>query len=171
MPFETARLLLRSPRLTDAPPLFDFLGDVTAMQYTTPQASLRDCRRYLAAHERQRRRLGCAPWVIIAKTTGATIGFGGLYEDPFDPGWGVEVGYFFAPAAWGKGYATELTLFCIALAKQQAGWPMLRAFAHPQNFASQRVLLKSGFQRERFVPDMQRFLYRRDLRDSRATPA
>ena len=43
---------------------------------------------------------------------------------------------------------------------------MLRAFAHPKNTASQRVLLKSGFQQERFVPDMQRFLYRCELRDA-----
>jgi len=163
MTFETERLLLRPPRLTDAPALFCFLGDTSAMQYTTPQASLRDCRRYLAAHERQRRRIGCAPWVIAEKAVGATIGFGGLYEDPFDPGWGVEVGYFFSPAVWGQGYATELTLFCVALARQTARWPVLRAFAHPQNTASQRVLSKSGFQQDRFLPDMTRFLYRLDL--------
>jgi ribosomal-protein-alanine N-acetyltransferase len=166
MPIETARLLLRPPRLTDAPPLFEFLGDVRAMQYTTPQASLRDCRRYLAAHERQRRRVGCAPWIVIEKETGTAIGLGGLYEDPFDPGWGVEVGYFFAPTAWGNGYATELTLFCVALARQQPRWQALRAFAHPQNTASRKVLLKSGFRQERFVPHMQRFLYRQDLRDA-----
>ncbi len=159
MPLETARLILRPPRLADASPLFEFLGDVTAMQYTKVQASLRDCRRYLAAHERQRRRAGCAPWVIIEKQTGATIGFGGLYEDPFDPGWGVEIGYFFAPIAWGKGYATELTLFCIDAARQQARWRTLCAFVHPQNTASQRVLQKSGFRHERFVPEMRRFLY------------
>jgi len=147
MPIETARLKLRPPGLTDAAPLFEFLGDATAMQYTMRQASLRDCRRYLAAHERQRRRVGCAPWVIVEKEAGAAIGFGGLYEDPFDPGWGVEVGYFFAPAAWGKGYATELTLFCVALARQQARWPMLCAFAHPQNIASQKVLLKADSSR------------------------
>jgi ribosomal-protein-alanine N-acetyltransferase len=166
MPIETARLLLRPPRLTDAPSLFGFLGDATAMQYTTTQASLRDCRRYLAAHERQRRRAGCAPWVVIEKAVGTAIGFGGLYEDPFDPSWGVEVGYFFSPAVWGKGYATELTLFCVALARQQTRWPILHAFAHPQNTASQRVLSKSGFQQNRFVPEMKRFLYRLDLRDS-----
>jgi RimJ/RimL family protein N-acetyltransferase len=163
MPIETARLLLRPPRPTDAPDLFEFLGDPAAMQYTTPQVSLGDCRRYLAAHERQRRRVGCAPWVVVEMDTGATIGFGGLYEDPFDPGWGVEVGYFFAPAAWGKGYATELTCFCVAVARQQARWPLLRAFAHPQNTASQKVLSKSGFQQERFVPEMNRLLYRLDV--------
>jgi ribosomal-protein-alanine N-acetyltransferase len=159
MPIESARLLLRPPRLADASPLFEFLGDAAAMRYTTVQASLRDCRRYLAAHERQRRRIGCAPWVIVEKRTGAHIGFGGLYDDPFDPGWGVEVGYFFAPAAWGQGYATELTLCCVDLARQQARWPTLCAFAHPQNVASQKVLLKAGFRQERFLPEMNRFLF------------
>lgn len=165
MMFETARLLLRPPRLTDAPALFEFLGDATAMQYTTQQASLRDCRRYLAAHERQRRRIGCAPWVVAEKKTEATIGLGGLYDDPFDPGWGVEVGYFFAPASWGKGYATELTRFCVAVARQRPGLQVLRAFAHPDNIGSHRVLAKSGFRQERFVPEMNRWLYGLDLRD------
>ena len=163
MPIETARLLLRPPRLTDAESLFGFLGDTTAMQYTTPRTSLRDCRHYLAAHERQRGRVGCAPWVIAEKGIGATIGFGGLYDDPFDPGWGVEVGYFLAPAAWGKGYATELVQFCVALAREQARWQRLRAFAHPQNTASQRVLLKAGFAQERVVPEMNRLLYGLDF--------
>ena len=159
MPIETARLLLRPPCLTDAPTVFEFLGDATAMQYTIVRSSLRDCRRYLAVHERQRRRVGCAPWVVIEKQTEAAIGFGGLYEDPFDPGWGVEIGYFFAPIAWGKGYATELTRFCIDVARQQARWRTLCAFAHPKNTASQRVLQKSGFRYERFVPEMRRILY------------
>jgi len=163
MTFETARLLLRPPRLADAPALFEFLGDATAMRFTTPRASLRDCRRYLAAHERQRRRIGCAPWVVVEKETETTIGFGGLYDDPFDPGWGVEVGYFMAPAAWGKGYATELTRFCVALARDQACWPRLSAFAHPRNTASQRVLLKAGFAQERFLPEMNRLLYGLEL--------
>ena len=159
MLLETERLLLRPPRLADAVPLFEILGDATAMQYTTRQQSLRDCRRYLAAHERQRRRIGCAPWVIIEQETNALIGFGGLYEDPFDPGWGPEVGYFLASRAWGKGYATELALHCVVIARKQTHWPALRAFAHPNNIASQRVLSKAGFRQERFVPEIERFLY------------
>jgi RimJ/RimL family protein N-acetyltransferase len=163
MQLETARLILRPPRLADAPLLFEFLGDRSAMRYTLAQPSIRDCRRYLAAHERQRRRVGFAPWVISTKETGAVIGFGGLYDDPFDRAWGVEIGYFFASIAWGKGYATELTLFCIGLMQQQTRWETLCAFAHPQNIASQKVLLKAGFRQERFVPDMNRVLYRHDL--------
>jgi ribosomal-protein-alanine N-acetyltransferase len=36
---------------------------------------------------------------VRTKADGRTIGFGGLYDDPFDPGCGVEVGYRFAPSA------------------------------------------------------------------------
>ena len=166
MSLETERLAFRPPRLADAAALFEFLGDDTAMQYTTVREAVRDCRRYIAAHERQRRRIGCAPWVIIEKQAGRTIGVGGVYEDPFDAGWGVEIGYFFAPAAWGQGFATELALFCVAWAKQEARWPALCAFAHPDNMASQRVLQKSGFRQQRYVPEMNRILYRRTLRDA-----
>lgn len=163
MLLESQRLRFRSPRLADAASLFEFLGDTTAMQYTTVQASVRDCRRYLAAHERQHRHVHCAPWALAEKQTGQTVGFGGLYEDPFDPGWGVEIGYFLAPAFWGRGFATEPVMFCVGWAKLQAHWQTLIAFAHPENLASQRVLRKSGFREERFLPEMNRFLYRRDL--------
>jgi ribosomal-protein-alanine N-acetyltransferase len=96
-----------------------------------------------------------------AETDDRIIGWGGLYEDPLDPGWGVEVGYFFHPNAWGKGYATELTTACTNLADTVLRLPEVRAFARPENAGSRRVLEKSGFLVERFVPSLQRLLYRR----------
>lgn len=160
---ETERLALRPPRLADADALFAFMGDPDAMRFTTLQHSLEDLQNYMAAHEAQRGRVGCAPWVLTEKASGRVVGFGGLYEDPFDPGWGVEVGYFLAPTVWGRGYATELARFCVAEARRLGSWPALSAFAHPENLASQRVLLKAGFEEERFVPGMNRHLYRLDL--------
>ena len=55
MDVETPRLILRHPTLADAPRLFEFLGDAEAMRHTRADASLRDCRRRVAAHERRRR--------------------------------------------------------------------------------------------------------------------
>lgn len=89
------------------------------------------------------------------------IGWGGLYDDPFDPGWGIEVGYFFDPLAWGQGYASELVAACMRFADDALGLPAIMAFAHPDNAGSRRVLEKAGFAQVRFVPDMQRFLFRR----------
>jgi RimJ/RimL family protein N-acetyltransferase len=98
---ETARLILRPAALADVPALFRFLGDENAMSYTRRDASLRDCRRRIAVHERRRRRDGYAPWTVMTKADRRIIGWGGLYNDPFEEGWGIEVGYFFDPAAWG----------------------------------------------------------------------
>ena len=158
---ETARLILRRPRLADVPALFAFLGDPAAMRHTHVDASPRACRRRIAVHEWRRRRDGCAPWTITTKQDGRIIGWGGLYDDPFDPGWGVEVGYFFHPDAWGRGYASELLTACLAEADNTLRLPELRAFAHPDNAGSRRVLEKSGFEQRRYVPEMERFLYSR----------
>ena len=89
------------------------------------------------------------------------MGWGGLYNDPFDPGWGVEIGYFFHPAIWGRGYATELVTACVDIADRVLALPEVSAFARPENIASRRVLEKAGFKVVRFVPAMARWLYRR----------
>jgi RimJ/RimL family protein N-acetyltransferase len=158
----SVRLVLRAPRLADALTLFAFMGDAEAMRWTHVHASPRELRRYIAGHASQGRRIGFAPWTIIERATGTIIGLGGLYDDPFDPGWGLEVGYFLAPAAWGRGYASELVVHSLAVATA-GGAPDLRAFAHPANAASRRVLVKAGFVVERLVPEIDRLLYRRPL--------
>ena len=131
------------------------------MRFTHCDASPRACRRRIAVHEWFRRRDGYAPWTVERKSDGAIIGWGGLYNDPFDSGWGAEVGYHFTPAAWGQGFASELVAACMALADGALALPLVTAFAHPANHASQRVLTKAGFVPEQFVPKMNRFLYRR----------
>ncbi|WP_420345555.1 GNAT family N-acetyltransferase [Pelagibius sp.] len=161
MILETERLLLRPPTLKDVPALFAFLGDPQAMQFTHLDQSLRQCRRRIALHERRRRRDGCAPWAILTREAKRIVGWGGLYEDPFDPGWGVEVGYAFHPEAWGKGYATELVTAALDLADGVLGLPEVRAFVRENNRASRRVLEKTGFEEQRFVPELGRLLYRR----------
>jgi ribosomal-protein-alanine N-acetyltransferase len=101
------------------------------------------------------------PLTIVTKVDARIIGWGGLYDDPFDPGWGIEIGYFFDPAAWGHGYATELTAASTSMADNVLRVPEVRAFAHPENIGSRRVLEKAGFEVVRFVPEMERFLYSR----------
>ncbi|WP_230530471.1 GNAT family N-acetyltransferase [Microvirga roseola] len=165
MMIETERLRLRPPNPSDAQDLFRFLGDRNAMRFTHVQASLDECRRYLEGHEGNRERVGYAPWVILDRSD-LIVGFGGLYEDPFDPGWGLEIGYYFAPEAWGKGYASELVRYCLDLVRQDVRLSEVGAFAHPDNAASRHVLMKSGFRQERLIPSMSRYFYRLALRNS-----
>jgi ribosomal-protein-alanine N-acetyltransferase len=167
MNIETARLTLRRPVLTDAPALFEFLGDAEAMRHTHADTTLRQCRRRVAVHEWMRRRNGYAPWTIVTTHDTRIIGWGGLYQDPFDQGWGVEAGYFFHPNAWGRGYATELLAACVDVADRVLSLPEVKAFASPENIPSRRTLETAGFEVVRYVPEMQRLLYRR----GRQTPA
>lgn len=149
-----------TPRLADAPALFGFLGDAAAMAYTVHNPTLRAVRRRIAAHACRARQDGFGPWTV-RDAAGTVIGWGGLYVDPCDPGWGAELGYAFAPAAWGRGYASALAAAACALADGRLGLARLTAFAHPDNPASRRVPEKAGFQPVRAVPEMQRILYER----------
>lgn len=71
----------------------------------------------------------------------------------------VEVGYGLSPEARGKGYATEmLTALCTWLLKQETV-SRVTALTLPDNWASMRVLEKSGFRRVgQEVYDEGRFL-------------
>lgn len=148
-------------RLADVPDLFSFLGNASAMKFTHQDLTLRECRRRVMVHEYFRRRDRCAPWVVRERRSDKIVGWGGLYQDPFEPGWGFEVGYFFRPEAWGKGYASQLVAAAVTVADRQLNLPELWAMAHPENRASQRVLEKAGFSVVRPLPGRTRLLYRR----------
>jgi RimJ/RimL family protein N-acetyltransferase len=99
--------------------------------------------------------------VVVRREDGRIIGWGGLYEDPFDPGWNFEVGYYFRPDVWGKGYASELVGAALAVADKQLELAEVWAMAHPENRGSQRVLQKAGFVFARHLPERDRLLFRR----------
>ncbi len=156
----TARMLLCPPMISDVDALFAFMGRPQAMQYTHVQPSRAACEQHVMTHEAQRSPVRYAPWTLRDRSTHAIIGWGGLYEDPFDPGWGVEVAYFFDPRVWGQGFATELVAACTAIT-DGAGMPMLQAFVHPDNAASRVVLERNGFQNTEWIAAMHRYRYER----------
>jgi ribosomal-protein-alanine N-acetyltransferase len=159
----TPRLLLSIPCAADVIALFRFLGDRDAMRYTHVVDDLASCRHLVETHESQRETVGCAPWVVRERETGEIVGWGGLYEDPFDRGWGIELAFFFAPRAWGRGLATELAEVALSIARDELGLAKVSAFAHPENARSHSVLRKAGFREQRFIPHMTRHLYERSL--------
>jgi [ribosomal protein S5]-alanine N-acetyltransferase len=156
----TARLHLSAPRLEDAPALFAFMGDAEVMRHTYRQESLRTMRRHVAGHAWQARRLGFGCWTV--RHEGRIVGFGGLNDDPFDPGYGPEVAYFLAREAWGQGFAGEVMAASLDEARR-VGLAAVRGFVHPQNGASRRVLERAGFLVERWVPEMDRWLLRLEI--------
>jgi RimJ/RimL family protein N-acetyltransferase len=152
----TDRLDLSAAKLADISDLYVFLGDSAAMRFTHCDESLVACRKRVLVHEWFRRRDGFAPWVVRLRETGDIIGWGGLYTDPFDPGWGPELGYYLAPKVWGQGIGRELANAALAYARNRTAISRLTAFAHPENVASRKLLLGLGFGAVGFVEEMNR---------------
>lgn len=156
---QTVRLLLRPLCEDDIAALYAIQSDRDAMRFTHVATSLEACARRLWAYENERAPQGFAPWVVIERSDDRPIGWGGLGIDPFDPGWGVEVSYFFDRARWGQGVATELVSASLDHAFNTLRLSQVSAFAMPDNAASIRVLCKSGFTFLRFEPRLERNHY------------
>lgn len=156
----TPRLLLRAPEPADIDPLFAIEGNPEAMRYTfcapSSEATMAHIHSYAARFVED----GFAPWTAVLASEERVVGWGGLNKDPKEPWWGVEVAYYFDPAYWGRGLATELVRESLALAFDDLGLDHVGAFAKPENAASVRVLIKNGFELVRFVPELERDEYR-----------
>ena len=108
---ETKRLILRPPTEDDAPAMHAIFGDMRVMEWLdrdvpdTPEYILERAQR----HERFFRDLGHGMFLVWVKESGELAGDCGVM--PLEAkGPGYEIGWRFAPAHWGNGYATEAAL-------------------------------------------------------------
>lgn len=84
-------------------------------------------------------------WVVHATAGGALVGFVALL--PADDGPDVELLYGLAPAAWGRGLATEAAEVVLAWGLGPRGLPRVVARADVPNTASLRVMARLGMTR------------------------
>jgi ribosomal-protein-alanine N-acetyltransferase len=156
----TSRLLLRAPEPVDAEVLFAIQGDAEAMKHTFCAPSLEATAVHLESYAARYAEDGFAPWTAVLTAEDRVVGWGGLNKDPNEPEWGVEVAYYIDRAYWGRGLASELVRESLAYAFDELGLEQVGAFAKPENVASVHVLEKCGFERVRFVPELERDEYR-----------
>jgi ribosomal-protein-alanine N-acetyltransferase len=156
----TSRLLLRAPERADVSPLYAIQSDPEAMKHTFCSPSLEATAVRLEEYAARFAEDGFAPWTVILAAEDRIIGWGGLNKDPGEPEWGTEVAYYFDRAYWGRGLATELVRESLAHAFEDLELEYVGAFTKPDNVASARVLSKNGFERTRFVPELERDEYR-----------
>jgi RimJ/RimL family protein N-acetyltransferase len=138
----TERLFLRPAWAEDAPELTRAIGQeaVVRMLARVPWP-------YHEEHARtwiEAPRNPCLPNLLITLPDegGRIVGGCGLHEDAGQ----VEVGYWIAPADWGRGFATEALSGLLALARL-AGHRRIVSRHAADNPASGRVLRKAGFRR------------------------
>jgi [ribosomal protein S5]-alanine N-acetyltransferase len=86
-------------------------------------------------------------WGIVLKETGEFIGSVGLNNLQL---WSKrsEIGYELRPDVWGKGIASEAVKTVLSYSFQELELFRIGAVTFPENFASSKLLLNLGFQKE-----------------------
>jgi len=85
---------------------------------------------------------GFGLWAVERLADGVLVGMCGLIKRDSLPD--VDIGYAFAPAFWGKGYAREAAAASLRHAQEVLGFSRVLAITGPDNPASARLLEAIG---------------------------
>lgn len=139
---ETERLVLRWPEPRDRTALHAMWADPRVMADLGPVKDAAESDIALVRHEGYRRQ-GVGFWVVEQRAAPGVIGFCGLKLAgdyvPF-PG-ALEIGWMFAEAHWGRGYAREAAAASLAWAWAHRREPRVIAITAAVNRKS-RVLME-----------------------------
>lgn len=171
----TARLTLRPFTLDDAPSLFRIMNEPNIMQYF-PNPGPRPLERVEKTIQFQLdhwREYGLGWWAVVPHGHNDIVGWNGLqFLDETNE---TEVGYLLSREFWGKGYATEGALAGLEFGFHQLGKKEIIGLTHPENTASQNVLLKCGMkfthQAPYFGMELFRYVVAREQFTKRANPS
>lgn len=89
---------------------------------------------------------GFCLWKLAPKDGGPLLGFCGLQPLPDSPE--IEIGWWLAPAWWGRGLATEAARVALCDGFGRAGLERIVAIAQPAHAASIRIMQKLGMRYE-----------------------
>jgi RimJ/RimL family protein N-acetyltransferase len=150
---ETARLLLRAPKLTDAEPLMAILWDpeLVAQKKVTlvePPGGVDRALKNTGDMLRQWQLRGYGQWSVIEKMTGHLIGCVGFYH-PQKPWPGVDLGWALHRSRWGNGFATEAASAAVAWAWENTQIDRIISLIEPNDHRSIRIAVKIGQRFER----------------------
>lgn len=146
MKIRTERLFLRPLALGDAPALFAARSDPQVMRYWDwpEQTSVEQVEQIIADHFCEVEDGNVLWWAVALSEDGPAIGECDLSEIDHHHG-RAEVGFLFARAHWGKGYAREAMQAVIGHAFDTMKLERLWARFHAGNDASRRLLERLGF--------------------------
>ncbi len=142
---KTPRLILRTWTVSDIEDGYKIWGDAEVMRYvdTGEPQTFERVRKSIEAGIRHQEKFGFQHWAVIEKETAKLIGACGFNST--EQAGVIELVFHFAKSFWGKGYAVEAAKACIDFAFDQIKPVKIIAGCHPENEASKKVLLKSGF--------------------------
>lgn len=147
---ETERLIIRPITLDDVEEFYamDSQPEVHLYLNRSPLKSNEEAKDYIKGLLQQYETHGIGRVAVIEKATNQLIGWTGFkfIEAPMNDRINfLDFGYRYRKESWGKGYATEAALACIAFYYKNLTHIPLHASTHVDNQASRKVLEKVGF--------------------------
>ncbi len=144
--FETPRLIVRRFTGKDYTNFFELNSHPDVMRYIRAVRTKQECD--MALHDqilKPRPHAYMGRWAVTEKSSGKFIGSFVIVPIPGDEE-KIQLGYALLPPFWGKGYATELTAAGIIYFREKTPLEILYAVTETPNIASEKVLVKNGFQ-------------------------
>lgn len=146
----TDRLILRPHRADDLAPVAATMADPAVMRHIGNQTHPReDAWRRMLCGPAMWMLLGYGYWVVERQVDGAFLGQLGFADFKRDMNPGIEglpeLGYVFAAAAHGHGYASEGVACALHWADAHLAADQIVAIVNPDNAPSIRVAEKAGF--------------------------
>ena len=141
---ESERLYLKEFNINDVDSLFRLNSNADVMKYIRPpETDINVIKKLINKIIKYYGDIpGLGVWAGYEKLSDEFIGFFELaHLDTTDE---IEVGYRLFKEYWGQGYATEMTKTLINYGFNKMGLDQIAGITHPENIASQKVLLKSG---------------------------
>jgi RimJ/RimL family protein N-acetyltransferase len=142
--FNTEQLRCRRWIAQDFEALYAVYSDTEAMRWVGNGKPITrsECEEWFKVTEANYATRGYGMFAVDSLTSCTVVGFGGLVH----PGGQseAEVKYAFLRSHWGNGFASEFVPALLAYGERRHGLKRVIATVAPANFASQRVLLKSG---------------------------
>jgi RimJ/RimL family protein N-acetyltransferase len=129
----------RLPPIATDPRVLRYIGD------GRPWSEER-IRRFVEGGIEASRTRGWVLWPLVHKPDGQFIGFAG-FNNGFAPE--VEIGWWLAPAYWGRGLATKAGRALLEYGFGTFGFPRVISVAQPANRTSIRVMEKLGMHLDR----------------------
>ncbi|WP_282085300.1 GNAT family N-acetyltransferase [Aquimarina algiphila] len=145
--FVTARLKIRPTSIEDTKFIFELMNTPKWIQNIGDRGieTLVDAENYINNNMTpQLERLGYSNYTVIRKSDNLKIGICGLYDREGLKG--IDLGFAFLPEYEKKGYAFESAQAIVKAATEQFSLNRLCATTVHNNFASQKLLRKLGFE-------------------------
>jgi [ribosomal protein S5]-alanine N-acetyltransferase len=143
---DTERLLLRKLILSDAPFVLTLLNTPGWIRYIGDKnvRTLLDAQLYLKnGPVESYAKHGFGLWLVLLKDGYTPAGLCGILKrDELEH---PDIGFAFMPEHTNKGYATEAVSATLRIASEHFEIPVLSAITTPDNFTSQKVLIRNGF--------------------------